>query len=158
MSEDLFFNIVFFYSCNEYEFVPCVLYHYVVGDGMSTSTAITEEGLLRNIESVERVISEIRVFLKSKNLELYAEIERARINALLFIARMCSNGNLSIRNKLGMYHMIDERCGTSLENDFAAQLDLGMKAKADFIDCGKKKIVKNAVKLIIKTCISFIAK
>ena len=107
MSEDVYFTALYMFYSKAYAKVDEVLYHYVVGNGISTTKELSRSDLGKMIESTLTKDKHLYIFLEKNARDLASLIEIGSKNDFDYLATMCRKSYNSLHEKMELLHMLD---------------------------------------------------
>ena len=89
MSEDGYFSIVFTVMAKSYERIGDCLYHYVIGEGMSTAVYHDKTQVDRAVASIQAKREHLSSFLKKNRTDLLEYLDGFYKNDLMSVWKLC---------------------------------------------------------------------
>lgn len=112
MSEDGFFSVTLSILASSYKRIPNILYHYVVGSGMSTDAFRSREQVVAAVTSIQNKAEHLQEFLQTERADLLPLIQGFSQNDLKKVIQLCTSDAISVSKQMELLHCMDEICNT----------------------------------------------
>ncbi len=119
LSEDIYHSVLFFSLAESYSGIKNVLYHYVLGSGVSTSEDRMVMNIEKNLESVKNKNEHLRKYLNESSIELLPDFELSVSKEINNLAGICVGSSLGAYDKIAALRLIDDSFGT----DYSVQYE-----------------------------------
>jgi len=112
MSEDGFFSVALAILAKSYRRIPDVLYHYVVGEGMSTNDYQTKEQVTAAVTSMQAKTEHLRTFLQNERRDLLPYVDAFYYNDLKKVEQLSTKDTVPLDRQMELLRHMDSLCGT----------------------------------------------
>lgn len=145
MSEDGFFSVTFATLAKSYRRIPDVLYHYMVGEGMSTNDYQTKEQVTAAITSMQAKTEHLRVFLQNERQDLLPYVDPFYYNDLKKVEQLSTKDTVPFDIQMELLRHMDSLCDTNKAGERSDYILDALHKKYDYETAnirGKARILR----------------
>ncbi len=158
MAEDGYFTVTLMVLARSYRRIPDVLYHYVVGSGMSTNDYQDVQQVTAAVTSMQNKTKQLVLFLEKERTDLLPYVDAFFRNDLKKVVQLCTKDTVPFDKQIILLRHLDTLCNSNYEDEWTSFLLEASNAKLLYDEAnirGKAKLLckafgKDVIKGFIK--------